>query len=583
LNYGHIILLIKKYKAIPLIGALVLPLIFKTVYIDNVISTFTGTYLFGGLQVILNDFSIYAAFITIFYLSCSKNICEILSYLLKLLSFLLFIIYLIDIAIIYQFNTHLTLTDIKKYSGYVSTYLQQIYGYSLTIIIMLVIVTSLFYLVRMTRKIKCDIKFKYLPFISMLTIICILLTNNNYVHSWAYQNVISYNLNIYAETKNYSKSFIQSLKPSVDNYRCVNKAIKSPNIILLMVESLSSYQSKFFSGIQNWTPNIDRIAQENRAYTNFYANGFTTEDGEVSLLTGKPPVPKPAISSNNGGTSFSGFFSLKDALPFKLRNKGYTTEFLTTADLSFSNTGAWANSIGFNYTEGSEYNGYDNWTRSYFNAAPDEALYQRILQRIQINIDKRYFIFAKTVSTHHPFIDPTTGKKSEEAVFRYSDQQIGKFYNTLKDNNFFEQGMLIIVGDHHTMVPLMRSETTRFGDLRAASRVPLIVSYKNKKLLNTHMHQQLDIYNSLQQLPEQQRCGTDWIGDIFLGAELTPKYVIHRRGDNRNIVSVFNQSNDYSVYLSGDDSYVKNEKGSVDSKTAQYILNRINSLRIGND
>jgi len=343
-----------------------------------------------------------------------------------------------------------------------------------------------------------------------------------------------------------------------------------------MVESLSSYQSDYFSGVRNWTPNLDKIAQKNIAFTRFYANGFTTEDAEVALLTGQHPIYAPSSYSNGGETSFSGFYNPTDSLPRKLEHHGYETEFLTSADLSFSNTGVWAKSIGFNYVEGHKHNSYNSWERFNFKAAPDEALYQRLLARVNFNKDRNYFLFAKTVSTHHPFVNPVNKNRSEEEAFRYADQQIDLLYKKLIENYFFDDGMLIIVGDHHAMVPLKKEEADILGEFRAAARVPLIIVGEGYATPTKSSYQQVDVFNSIKGLVSGESCNTDWVGDIFV--EKPASYIAHRRGDNRNIISVFTDKADYLVSLNGDETAIDNSHDHP--PVAKQVLDKINAIRI---
>lgn len=67
--------------------------------------------------------------------------------------------------------------------------------------------------------------------------------------------------------------------------------------------------------------------------------------------------------------------------------------------------------------------------------------------------------------------------------------------------NFFDKGMLIIVGDHHAMVPLKHKEIGMFGSAKASAMVPLIVSYGGRiQHLYNQQYQQIDIFNSLKGL-----------------------------------------------------------------------------------
>jgi phosphoglycerol transferase MdoB-like AlkP superfamily enzyme len=356
---------------------------------------------------------------------------------------------------------------------------------------------------------------------------------------------------------------------------CRQSVSQKPDIIILMMESLSNYQSRLFSGINNWMPVLDSIAEKNMYFTHFVANGFTTEDGEISLLKGQVPITPPNTFTTGGGTAFAGFYGEDNSLPLYLSQNGYSTSFLTSSDLKFSNTGNWAKSLGFEYVEGSKHPYYDQWPRYQFNAAPDDALYQRIIQHLDEKTSKaKRFIFVKTVSTHHPYLDPVSGSHSEEKTFRYADQALGRLYAALEKRDFFRNGLLVIVGDHHSMVPLRSSEIQKFGMLDAQSKIPLIIVGKDKAKPVSERYQQIDIHNSLKSLVLGQSCTSQWIGDVL--AKIPPKYIIHRRGDNRAAVNVYSDRlGATEIFLDGDTTYAVG-----DAPEQQAFVAKINQLRI---
>ncbi len=562
-----------------LLGA---PLILKAVHVDNFIFLNTGTRWFGATQVLINDSIIYFSLLVLLYLSFLTIFSRFLSIMLRVLAFLVFCLYFLDYIIIANFNTHLIFIDVIKYFSYSFKYFQQIYGLYFVLIVGLIILVLTAIFVFTNYKIKN----KILHVLIVMMILSLLLTsclNNHskYVHSWIYKNVLNYNLTVLSETKEYSKEFIDAFNFEDKKY-CSPKTAEHPNIIILMVESLSSYQSKFFSGIRDWTPNLDLIASRNVSFKNFYANGFTTEDAEISLLTGQLPIYPPSIYANGSGVFFNNFHEAKKSLPNILKQQGYTTAFLTTADLEFADTGFWAKSIGFDYIEGHEHPYYDNWNRFHFKAAPDKALYNRVFDRIEHNLNRKYFLFIKTVSSHHPYINPENKKKSESESFLYVDRQLGLFYKRLKKKGYFNNGILIIVGDHHSMVPLKKEEYDVFGSLKAAAKIPMIISFGDKKPSIVYkQYQQIDIFNSLKNLISNTQCYSDWIGDVFSQGKHSAKYIAHRRGDNRNIISVFSGDKNYLIKLDGDRTRTVNK--SIDKVTRELIVKRINASRISRD
>jgi phosphoglycerol transferase MdoB-like AlkP superfamily enzyme len=569
-------------KIVILLMIVITPLALKMTYVDDFLYWYTGTRLFGAMQVFLNDAIIYSTVMLLFYLSYLSRIPYVASIILRALAFLMLSLYVVDLYVITNFNTHLVITDAIKFSSYSLKYIQQIYhgkGFILlTIMIVGVGFVASFIFSKYKYKNNSIHRYAIVMILSLYFIFLFAAAGNSkYVHSWVYKNVIDYNLMVLSEAKKYSDEFVSDFSFEEKEY-CYSKLPEKRNIILLMVESLSSYQSNYFSGIKNWTPNLDVIADKNASYKIFYANGFTTEDAEISLLTGQLPIYRPSSYTDGGGTSFNGFFDIEMSLPNIFKKQGYVTEFLTTADLSFQNTGHWAKSIGFDYIEGHEHSYYKKWDRFHFKAAPDEALYNRVLDRIKHNENNKHFTFIKTVSTHHPFINPENKHKSEAEAFKYADRQIGLFYNQLINMGFFVNGILIIVGDHHSMVPLKNEEIEMFNSLKAAAKVPMIVSYGDKKpSIENEQYQQIDIFNSLKGLVSNTQCYSNWTGDI-LGRK-PAKYIAHRRGDNRNIISVFSGEKDYLVMLNGDNSRLITDEH-VDKKTQELIIKKINAVRI---
>lgn len=569
---------------------LYLPLILKAIYVEKFIYKRSMQLGVGSLQVLAHDAVIYTVLIMLFVLGFTVDWRHfIIRMVLRLALLSCLVIYVSDLFIIKNFNTHLVLNDVVKYINYTPQYISELSGgLSFFSTISICVVSSVtFYLLVVMKTIDRKRVFYLGCAVCMITLsLKLIVPKTTYVHSWIYQDLISYNRIIYSESVDYSVEFKAKLsKYNPPQPHCEIHSPQSPAIILLMVESLSAYQSAYFSGIKDWTPRLDQIAQKHFALKELHANGFTTEDGEIALLTGQAPLYRPASFTNGGGASFQGFFQAKESLPNLLKARGYHTSFLTTSDLSFSNTKAWAQSIGFNKIEGHEHPSYNKWPRFQFKSAPDKALMERILSYVdeRQQFEQPWFIFSKTVTSHHPFINPKTGVKSEEQTIRYVDQQIGMLYEELNKRQFFKNGLLIIVGDHHAMVPVRQKEVDQWGAFRATARIPgVIVSDQHLHTSDQQLFQQVDIQQGLVNLTSNQRCVTQWRGDAISIPPIHPKWIIHRRGDLRNKVSVFTQAHDYLIELNGDQtrdiSLPPNEHDQLNE--APNIIEHINWLRI---
>lgn len=567
-----------------LIGVVLAPLLLKAWYVDDFIFHYTNTRMLGLARVLINDAPIYAALIALLYGSYLPQVARWLAAVLRLLALLIFAVYYVDYFVIVNFNTHLTLNDIIKYIGYSDDYLRQVYGLQSILMLVgvgLLLILLLWYLFSPYQLAGWRRHKPGLAVVFALPLLAAFADNDQYAHAWIYRNVFDYNLTILSESAAYSDDFVQRLHETNHRQcRAANRDALPKQIVILMLESLSAYQSRFFSGIEDWTPNLDAIAAQNLAFTRFYANGFITEDGEIALLTGLPPIYPPASYNDDGGVSFASFYGVETSLPKALRPLGYRSEFLTSADLEFGNTEVWARSIGFDYVEGHQHPDYRQWPRFQFGAAPDQALYGRALDRLQQNHAAPLLLFIKTVSTHHPYVNPENGHHSEAEVFMYADRQLGEFYRQLQARQFFEHGLLLIVGDHHAMAPLKPKESERFGHYQAAARVPLVaVGGGLGPAIELRPFQQIDVFNTLQGLASGQHCRDDWRGILWGENAGEPRFIAHRRGDNRDKISIFSRDEDYLLKLDGDNTRIVSHQPN-DAGLRQALVDHVNGLRI---
>lgn len=559
------------------------PWVVRAVYVDLYIHAFTGARLLGAAQVLANDGVIYAFILGVFYLSFLAKTPRVLAVGLRAIGFMAYGLYAMDVIVLISFNTHITTNDLLDYAGYAPRYIAQI-----SRIRDFLILASALPAVGLSLWVlgsRYALRGRVPHALSLLLVAGLLSTvlftsNSRYINAWMYRNFVAYNIEVGAESRGYSEGFVRG-HPYVEDWRSEPKEAQRPNIIILMVESLSSYHSDYFSRLNDWTPRLDEIARENAAFTNFYASGFCTNDCYIALFTGLPPIRPPASSRFKRRAPFAGFTELSESLPELLKDRGYTTEFLMAGDYDFGEVGPWVDRLGFDHMEGHDHPHYDGWQRYQFESAPDEALYARVVERIQQHGDERYFMFVSTLSTHHPFVNPENGEKSEAQALGYGDRQLGLFYDRLMAMGFFEDGVLIIFGDHHAMVPLKPGEIERFGADRAAAAVPMVLADGGKtRGVVDNLYTQTDIFHSLKNLTGSTRQTSDWAGDIF--SDTPAKYAAHRRGDYRDIISVFTQDRDYRVKLDGDETRVVNAEGEWASDEAKReVVGRVNAARVG--
>ncbi|WP_322993509.1 LTA synthase family protein [Limnohabitans sp.] len=354
--------------------------------------------------------------------------------------------------------------------------------------------------------------------------------------------------------------------------QCSQGMGKSPNLILLVVESLSSFHSQALGKMHNWTPQLDHWLQRGLSAKNFHANGITTEDGLVALLTGLAPIPRP-----QAGNMFTQYAQVPNSIPQHLGKAGYSTAFLTTGNLSFMGKQAWLRGIGFQEIEGHEHPFYDGMPRFHFDAATDEALYARAIQWMGGRSASPYFLTLETVSTHQPFKHPVTGEKSLESVVRYADVAMGEFISKLSSSGFFENGYLIVTGDHRSMVPTSAKEANYFGD-RAYAKIPLLILGPGLSGQQTVGNfSQTDVFPTLMHLTDKgPSCAAKGQGNIWPGASREPDCLLTRRPYDLDLVVAQCGDQNHPIKLNGNQTaYIAPATG------PSHWIDQIHGFRLG--
>jgi lipoteichoic acid synthase len=308
------------------------------------------------------------------------------------------------------------------------------------------------------------------------------------------------------------------------------------NVVIVITESLSAYQSALLGGPRDWLPKLDALARANHYFTHFYANGFNTDGGEIAAFTGHVPVGAAGESTH----SLAAFGPGDGTLPAIAHRAGYGAYYFTTADLAFLDSGTWLHALGFDGVEGSEAAFYDGMPRGQFGAAEDAALFARFEQWLDARQDARgYVAVLLTVSSHPPFANPRDGKIDIAATFHYIDDELAAFHQQLARRGFFDNGVLLITGDHRSMTPMLEEEYRQFGE-RAFARIPLVVAgaLDLPKVVDAAF-QQSDIPGSVAHLLGVDYCRSPFNGVFLDRAPRPAQYVVHARGDDRNRVDVY--------------------------------------------
>lgn len=497
---------------------------------------------------------------------------------------LLLLFYIADLIVFQQFGIRILLSSVQIYAAETTPILEQLQEFlggpwMAVAKLMLLGVFALALLFPPKKPWKITVIF--CSFLSLSAIVIALMPwKVNYVNSWVIQNYLAANFFV-PEATTYSEGFVADvLNESSGEKQCEAGLNQRKNVIILMVESLSSYQSQVFGGIHDWTPELDALASEAVVYTNMHAGGFATNEGLVGILGGVR-LFSPFNHMFRGVVPFQTAWGLENTVPREFNKAGYHTAFLTTGPLSFASKGDWLRDIDFQETEGNEHPFYRTWPRVQFAAAADEALYVRSLDWIaERSPQQPWMLSLLSITTHQPYLDPETLQPDPEQAFRYADRQAAAFIRSLKKSAYFENGILLVIGDHRSMTPLSKEEEGIFGPA-ALSRVQFLMFGRGTPAVHTGVFQQSDLLPSFHHWLSGEHCYQGQLTSVF-APDSIGRCAMHVRGSQHSLVDVFCPQGAGLVRLDGDATrFIQNEGITADQQAG--ILHAIAKERLAGD
>lgn len=236
---------------------------------------------------------------------------------------------------------------------------------------------------------------------------------------------------------------------------------QKPNVVLILMESMSSSFLEEQYNEKPITPNLNKIADNSIFFSNMFANGTRTVRGMEAIALSIPPTPGNSIVKRVNNQNL---YTIANVF----KDKGYQNMFFYGGDGYFDNMNAFFGGNGFDIYDrgrGSILSDKINTKRhniedkevSFENAwgICDEDIYNKVIQVADSKHKTKepFFAFVMSTSNHKPYtyeegkIDIPSGTGRAGAV-KYSDYAIGKFLEEAKNKPWFENTVFIFVADH---------------------------------------------------------------------------------------------------------------------------------------
>lgn len=292
---------------------------------------------------------------------------------------------------------------------------------------------------------------------------------------------------------NKAKQIVDSLYSGVDSTEQLinNDTDKPTNVIVLIWESFTEKAIHLSIEGKEVTPNFNRIKQQGVYFSNTYASGDRTNKGIPAILSGYPAMPNTTIiHSPNKSVKLRVLSQL-------FKEKGYQTPFFYGGEPEFANIKSYLLHGGFDPIIGKK-----DFAQKDMNSkwgAHDGIVMKRVIADLE-KIKQPFFASWLTLSSHEPYETPVPvvfNKDDNPTKFlnsiHYTDQVVGEFIEQCSKEPWWNNTVLIIIGDHGHPFPETGNKADNF-------RTPMLWiggALKKKGVVIDKVVSQLDIAATL--------------------------------------------------------------------------------------
>ncbi len=275
--------------------------------------------------------------------------------------------------------------------------------------------------------------------------------------------------------------------------------IEKPNIIFIMLESISADHITPYGYDRNITPNMEEFSKRAFLFEKAYSTSAHSDYSQTAFLSSRYPLTN----------DYRNFFDISYPREFiwdVLDRNNYTSLYISSQDDN------WANMINYynldtldfyhySLSDGTYDYGSGNARKDY-----DEDATKVVIEKLE-DVDSPFFLYVNFQGSHYPYsypennslfsddevslftnyfyIDETDYESSlnryDNSIF-YVDAQVGLILDYLEDKNLFEDTIIVITSDHGEILePRHGNLRHGFGVYEEEVNVPLMIYFPGKE------------------------------------------------------------------------------------------------------
>lgn len=288
------------------------------------------------------------------------------------------------------------------------------------------------------------------------------LRNNQMDYNVFYSSINNDNAINLVKNKLRDKSSTYSSDKSSIKRNIIGNNNPKPNVVLILMESMSSYFMTEFKFPIKITPTLDQLSNESIYFNNLYATGTRTVRGMEAVTLCIPPTPGSSIVKRPNNQNL---YTINNIF----KEKGYSSNFFYGGDGYFDNMNSFFGGNGFEIYDKSKGSILSDKIKTkryqikeneitFENAwgICDEDIYNKMIKVANEKYAKRknFFNFIMTTSNHKPYTFPNYKNNylepglNREAAVMYADYALGQFLKNASKQPWFKNTVFVIVADH---------------------------------------------------------------------------------------------------------------------------------------
>jgi len=221
---------------------------------------------------------------------------------------------------------------------------------------------------------------------------------------------------------------------------------EKPNIVFIMLESWPADVIGPLGGDPGITPEFNELARKGLLFTNFYASGNRSQQGNASIFAGLPALPLTTLSDHPDK------YAAVPSLIKDLNAQGYFTSFYFGGQLIYGNLKSF---LMYNeFKKIVEGDGFDSDLPRGKLGVHDAYVFERYAKDIQ-QMTQPFFSTVFTLSSHSPYdypgdrpIDWIEVEQKFVNSVHYTDNALGAFFSEMIQSSLWKNTLFFVFSDH---------------------------------------------------------------------------------------------------------------------------------------